>query len=91
MVNGANGRVNINSTDNSRNVVGDNAVFNELNEAIRAYVASDQQSDLIKLVEDMRENQGTEGFLGAYQKFITSAATHMSVIAPFLPALTSML
>ncbi len=91
VVNGANGRVNINSKDNSRNVVGDHAVFNELEDVIRGSVNSDNQPELLRLVEDMRLNQGTEGFRGAYQRFITSAAAHMTVFAPLLPALALML
>lgn len=91
VVNGANGRVNVNSTDNSRNVVGDHAVFNEMSEAIRTNVAPEHQPELLRLVEDMRANQGGDGFRESYQRFITSAAAHMAVLAPFLPALSTLL
>jgi len=39
----------------------------------------------------MEAAKGTSGFTQKYQNFIASAANHMTVLAPFIPALTQML
>jgi hypothetical protein len=35
----------------------------------------------------MKREQGGAGFAAAYQKFVSLTADHLSIIAPFLPAL----
>jgi hypothetical protein len=89
-VSGPNARVNFGSHDHSRNIVADHSVFGDLKSAIKsAPTNSDEQSRLIALVEDMETQTGSRSsFLSAYQRFIASAANHMTIIAPFLPALT---
>jgi hypothetical protein len=93
-ISGHNARVNIGSTDNSVNQVIENSekVFSELAEALRRNVAQDDARDrLITLVEDMRSGASKGTFKETYQKFITAAADHMTIVAPFLPALTQLL
>lgn len=90
-VTGANARVNVGSTDNSTNVVAHHAVFNELVGAIRQGVPEPAQEALVASVREMESSQGKPGFIPAYQRFMSSAADHMTVIAPFLPALSALL
>jgi hypothetical protein len=91
-ISGSNARVNIDSTDNSTNIVGDSAVFNDLRGAIRSGVGDDTERDkLISAVNDMDRQHGGGGFLAAYQKFMALAADHMGVVGPFLPALAGLL
>lgn len=90
-IHGANSRVNIGSTDNSSNVVNINSdnVFNEIRMAINnGSLPQERASDLLKLVDDMDDAKGSPSFVEKYKKFIEVAANHMSVVAPFIPALT---
>ena len=49
------------------------------------------QKELLALVKGLQETQGTPEFLGLYQRFMSSAANHMTVFAPFLPALAQLI
>jgi hypothetical protein len=92
-VSGPNARVNIGSNDHSKNVVADKSVFGKLSEKIQiALPDSEDRSRMLQLIEGMEKNIGNQpAFISAYQNFISSAANHMTLIAPFLPALTNFL
>lgn len=90
-INGHNGRVNIDTTDNSTNSVGDNPVFGQLMGAIDASISGTDRDQLISVVQEMQSASGASGFKQAYQKFMTCAANHMTVVGPFLPALAALL
>lgn len=90
-INGPNGRVNISSTDNSQNIVGDDAVFGDLLRAVDENVHGADRDAIFAAIQSMQENRGSEGFKKSYQTFIASAAAHMGIIAPFLPAISQML
>ncbi|MGE7673778.1 hypothetical protein ACQKMV_09405 [Lysinibacillus sp. NPDC094403] len=91
---GANSRVNIGSTDNSSNIVNINQenIFDELRAVINKNISS--ESDLmilLGLVDSMEETKGTPSFIEKYKSFMESAANHMSVFSPLLPALAQVL
>jgi hypothetical protein len=66
-------------------------VFSEMRTAL-AQVASDAERALImERIEELEKAHGTPGFMARYQEFIAAAANHMSIIGPFLPALSSLL
>lgn len=91
---GANSRVNIGSTDNSSNVVNINKenIFDELRTVINEKISSEKDSMiLLGLVGDMEEAKGTPSFIEKYKDFMESAANHMSVLSPLLPALAQIL
>lgn len=90
-VSGNNARVNVHSVDKSVNTVNDARVFSELKVAITTQVPAGESRDrLLQSVNDMSSSvEDGPGFQGAYQRFISSAADHMTVIAPFLPALAA--
>lgn len=92
-VSGANARVNVNSHDQSHNAVIADNVFAELKNKINSEVSdSEERSRLLADVETMHGHVGDRSaFITAYQKFVASAADHMTLIAPFLPALTNFL
>jgi len=46
---------------------------------------------ILALIEKMEAKKGTDGFRETYTEFLVSAANHMTIIAPFLPALTKLL
>lgn len=87
---GDNSKVVFNSTDNSINIqVTNDNVWDKLVEVIK--IQCNNNSDLLKLVAEMKENKGTPLFKEKYQAFIASAANHMTVFAPFIPTLSSLL
>lgn len=90
-VNGANAKVNINSTDNSTNnvTVNPSELFDKLTDLIKVNIGDN--AELIELVDEMRKTQDQPGFLNRYQNFIACATNHMALIAPFIPALTQMI
>ena len=90
-INGTNSKVNINSVDNSTNniTVTPQEIFLQLEKVISEQIENNQE--LIKRLTEMKENQGKPMFKDKYQGFIASAANYMTIIAPFIPALTQML
>lgn len=89
-LNGNNSRVLHDSIDNSNNTVNvtEQKLFNELRSIIEANVLN---QELIPLVNEMESSSGTAGFSVKYNAFIQAAANHMTLFAPFIPALTSLL
>ena len=91
---GPNTRVNIQSSDSSTNVVSvESAVlFDNLREAIqKSSLDSTVAQELIQNVNAMQSAAGTKTFGDRYKEFIAVAADHMTLVAPFLPALTQLL
>ena len=91
---GTNARVNIQSSDSSTNVVSvESAVlFDNLREAIgKSSLDSKGARELAEHVNAMQSAAGTKMFGEHYKEFIAVAADHMTLIAPFLPALTQLL
>jgi len=92
-VTGPNARVNVESTDASTNVVtiAPSQLFEQLRSIIEQKVrAESERDDLLRLVEELAQAKTATSYLGAYQGFIASAANHMTVLAPFLPALAQL-
>lgn len=93
-LNGANTRVNNHSTDQSINVVNtsNHELFDEIKKILSEHVNDqDELHELRLLVNNMESSQNTSAFNQAYTKFITSAANHMTILSPVIPALTQMI
>lgn len=93
-VSGQNSRVNVNSQDNSINQI--NNAPSELFDAIRDILSKEvkdetERNALIELANKMETNQGTPSFIKSYKEFMATAANHVSVLAPSLPALAGLL
>ena len=90
---GENSRVNINSTDASTNIVNisSNEIFVKLEEAARTVQDSSVRAILLEEISRMKVAQNQPDFTAKYQSFIAAAANHMTVFAPFIPALTQLL
>lgn len=88
-----NGRVNIKSTDNSINITIDSSpIFSGLSSAIsNAPIEEAQKAQLLAKVEELKQAEGTDGFFQKYKEFMQNAANHMTVVSPFIPALTTLL
>jgi len=67
-------------------------VFTQMQEAVTSQVtdASDR-ARLLGAIADLENTKNKPGFLGRYKAFMASAADHMTVLAPFLPALAQWL
>ena len=89
-ITGDNARVSIHSVDHSTNTVykTNQSVFSELRAAIAREGGRSAESEaLVGLVVAMEKSTKEGSFAEAYQRFIAAAANHMTVVAPFLPAL----
>jgi hypothetical protein len=89
---GDNSRLNINSEDMSTNIVSyDMRVFRQLRETVEKHVENaDEKARIETAIKGMEDSVGSETFVQRYQDFIASAANHMTLLSPFIPALTAM-
>jgi hypothetical protein len=92
-ISGSNARVNINSTDNSKNIAQDHRVFGELRAAFQSRLPDGTEKTLILSKVQAAETAIDDevAYRRAYQDLITSAANHMTILAPFLPILSGLL
>lgn len=91
-VSGNNSRVNINSTDNSVNYVNDSSgLFEDIRKVLLTIQDDKIKNGSIELLKEMEETKNTPSFLSKYQNFIGILANHMTIIAPFIPALTQLI
>lgn len=89
---GANARVNVASTDNSTNTVNNSGLFADVKAALTGGVSSIELRDaLIESLNAIERANTKQSFTGAYQRLISLAADHVTLLAPFLPALTQIL
>ena len=87
-------RVNLYSNDQSQNIINSQSeqLFSQLRELLKESIAdSHDLKVLLERVDDMERNQGTDDFTRAYKDFLATAADHISILAPVLPALASLL
>ncbi len=91
---GSNSRVNIHSVDVSSNTIGIEQIklFSELKDTIQKSITDNKQcAELTNKVKELEESQETKDFTARYKEFIALAASHITVFAPFIPALSQML
>ena len=90
---GNNSKININSTDSSTNVVNisSDEVFIKLEEAARTIKDDGVQAILLEKIHSMKTAQNKADFTVGYGNFMAAAANHVTVFAPFLPALIQLL
>ncbi|OYW26459.1 MAG: hypothetical protein B7Z44_15845 [Caulobacter sp. 12-67-6] len=92
VANGPNARINNNSTDNSTNIVQEHEKkFDELKSALQGIADQGRRQEISTQVDELKAAEGTSRFLDVYQKFVSSASDHITVIAPFLPWLGTLL
>lgn len=90
---GDHSRINVNSIDNSTNVASESntVLFTEMRERASAIDNVTEREEIIARVGDLEKAQGSSGFFEAYQKFVAAVANHITLFAPFLPALAHLL
>jgi hypothetical protein len=88
-VHGPNARVNLDSIDNSTNVVRQDAPFLEVRKAVEEGVANGiERAAILKSLADLEHATEKESGAAKYAAFIAAAANHMQLILPFLPLLS---
>ena len=88
------GKVNFKSTDNSTNYLfGDTEIlFSDMHKSIESSgIDADEIKVLLEKLSEMQQSVKTNNFSDKYKEFMQLAATHISIIAPFIPALTNLL
>jgi hypothetical protein len=91
---GAQSRVNIQSNDHSTNVssITEKQLFSEIRNAVEQNVPDGPGlKDILAKLDDLETAKHSDRFSSRYQAFINAAAAHITVVAPFIPALTQML
>ena len=91
---GPNTRVNIQSRDSSTNILNVESadLFRKLRTTINDSITdSELATRLVGHVDTMEAAVGTKDFSEQYKEFIGSAANHITLVGPFLPALTQFL
>ncbi|MBM6830031.1 hypothetical protein H9X85_10690 [Anaerotignum lactatifermentans] len=84
-------KININSTDNSityKITDNDLAVMDTICSLAKGL---DNEKDIIFAVNEMKKHAGTKSYIEKYNAFIQSIANHMTIFAPFIPLLSSLL
>lgn len=91
-VSGTNARLLQAGDDRSVNTTVDRSVFRDLEAAVTSQISEDDdRRSILAATRELEAAEDAAGRLGAYQRFMAAAANHMTVVGPFLPALTSML
>lgn len=88
-ISGPGARVNIGSVDKSVNVVTVSTA--ELFSRIREKLPPDVSPEVRARLDELEAARGTPEAVSAYQRFMAAAANHMTLLAPFLPALAQVL
>lgn len=91
---GNNPRININSNDSSINItqVANEDLFKQIQNIIEKEIAEKETRSLyLQQLAELKQSVGSAPFLEKYQQFIATTANHMSILYPFIPALTKLL
>jgi hypothetical protein len=91
-ISGDNARVNIDSTDMSINVANSEKIFSELKKTIEEGVEDlEVRARLLTKTDEMEKSVGDKtSYTLKYAEWVALAANHMSIVAPWIPALTQL-
>ncbi|MCH6256782.1 hypothetical protein MLD52_09510 [Puniceicoccaceae bacterium K14] len=90
-IKGNNNQINQNSNHNSINIDNTKNVFNEAREAIAQIQQETERTELLNLLSEFEKSINTPESLGAYQRFINAAASHMAILSPFIAPFSALL
>jgi Transposase, Mutator family len=83
----ANARVNIRSTDNSTNTAIADSLLTGIRHAVENGIPDQVlRAHLLGQIEELEKAKDQGSFTEAYQALIASAADHVTILTPFLPA-----
>lgn len=90
-VHGNNARVFIGSTDNSTNIHSDAAALYQQIRSALSEIDGEKRNNAELALRQMESATSPKDRLKGYQSLISSLADHVTILAPFLPALTGQL
>jgi len=92
-VSGDNSRVSIDSVDKSVNVVftSSEQLFQTMRARVQTGIPADQQAVILDRLDALEKAKNDPSFAHRYSEFIAAAANHMTLLGPFIPALTELL
>ena len=93
-VSGNNNRWLDNSEDRSVNVVtkSSDQIFANLRQEIESKIpAGEQRTEILERLSALEQAQNSPSFAERYTQFIAAAANYVTILTPFIPALTEML
>ena len=88
------GRVNLSSTDNSINIsdVSFEKFFDDISVALENGIPNKENLELLlKELNELKASVNTPQYRQKYNGFIQAAANHMTILAPFIPALSKLM
>lgn len=88
--NGHQNRTVVNGVDSSSNSL-EISVFEQLRNAVTNIDDVGDRDALLELIKQMNADKNTNAFKASYTQFLTNSASYMTIIAPFLPALSAFL
>jgi hypothetical protein len=91
---GPGGRLNVNSTDNSVNVVSisEGDVFPRLRQEIETSVIDHvKRKEIVAKLDELEQSKGTPGYASKFREFIAVSADIMTIIGPFIQPLTALI
>jgi hypothetical protein len=91
---GAQSRVNIHSQDNSTNISNETSetVFTDMRQAIQNNIHNTNEREiLLAKLDELQQAKGSTSFIEKYRDFVELAEKHITIIAPFIPALSQFL
>jgi hypothetical protein len=91
-VHGPNARVNLNSVDNSSNTAVTSSLdWSALRSAMEAVQDQALRQRAVQVVHRLESQVGERGYAAGYKDLISLLADHLTILLPFLPALTATL
>lgn len=92
-IQGDNSRVNINSNDNSVNIINKSSeeFFTDLRAAVKNEIPESEKNRLLKKIDELESSVGSNTFSEKYSEFMAIAANHTTVLTPYFPALMQLL
>jgi hypothetical protein len=86
---GDNSRLNVNSHDNSTNIVSERNqnLFMEMRHTAQKIGDEYTRNEIIGSIDELEKAQGQRGWTHAYERFIGLAAAHITLFTPFLSKL----
>lgn len=92
-ISGTQARVNINSVDNSVNSMNseNKELFEKIFSTLQEIDNEKVKEEALAIAKEMQLNIDKPTFKEKYQQFISTVANYITIISPFIPALTNLL
>jgi hypothetical protein len=94
-VRGDNARLNVNSSDNSVNIINTKSpdeFFAAMRQRIEADIAEgEERKKIVESLTSLQAAHGKPSFAQRYTEFVAAVGNHIKILTPFIPALSDML